>query len=112
MITLKERSILEYAHQSGKRPFQVWLNGLKDIKGRACIRKEINKLRLGLLSNTQPLRNGLFEIRIFFGPGYRVYFGKDDRNTIILLWGGDKGSQKRDIIKAEKYWNIYQKGKQ
>ena len=106
-MAFKKWHILEYVDKAGKSPFQIWLHGLKDIKGRACIRREINKLRLGHLSNTKSLKEGLFEMRVFFGPGYRVYFGISGQNTIILLWGGDKGSQKRDIIKSKIYWNRY-----
>ena len=69
--------------------------------------KKINQLRLGYLSSVRSLGDDLFEIRVFFGPGYRVYFGRINKKTMILLWGGDKSSQKRDIEKAKKYWNSY-----
>jgi len=99
--------ILEYVSASGGCPFQDWLEHLKDIKGRAIIRKKINLLRLGYFSDYRSLGDGLFEIRIFFGPGYRVYFGKPDKKTVILLYGGKKDSQKRDIEKAQKFWKNY-----
>ena len=99
--------VLEYLSESGSSPFQDWLKNLKDVKGRAIIRKKINILRLGYFSDFRSLGDGLFEIRIFFGPGYRVYFGQPEEKTVILLWGGKKASQKRDIEKAQKYWKIY-----
>lgn len=102
-----EWEILEYLSESGSCPFQNWLENLKDIKGRAIIRKKINLLRLGYFSDSRSLGDNLFEIRIFFSPGYRVYFGKQGKKTIVLLWGGIKDSQKRDIEKAQKYWKIY-----
>ena len=77
------------------------------MRGRATIRKKINLLRLGHFSDSRSLGDGLFEIRIFFGPGYRVYFGKQEEKVVILLWGGKKDSQKRDIEKAQRYWKIY-----
>ncbi len=99
--------VLEYVSESGSCPFQDWLENLKDVKGRAIIRKKINLLRLGYFSDSRSLGDGLFEIRIFFGPGYRVYFGKQEKKIVILLCGGKKDSQKRDIEKAQKYWKIY-----
>ena len=99
--------ILEYISESGSCPFQDWLENLKDVKGRAIIRKKINLLRLGYFSDSRSLGDGLFEIRIFFSPGYRVYFGKQKEKVVILLWGGKKDSQKRDIEKAQKYWKMY-----
>ena len=94
-------------NESESCPFQDWLENLKDVKGRAIIRKKINMLRLGYFSDSRSLGKGLFEIRIFFGPGYRLYFGQPEEKTIILLWGGKKDSQKRDIEKAQKYWKMY-----
>ena len=107
-MSTKKCEILEYLSESGKSPFQSWLDSLMDVKGRACIRQKINRLRLGYLSNIRALGDNVFEIRIFFGPGYRVYFGKSGKNTIILLYGGNKGSQKRDIERVKKYWETYQ----
>ena len=103
----KQWEVLEYVSKSGSCPFQNWLEGLNDVKGRAIIRKRINLLRLGHFSDFRLLGDNLFEIRVFFGPGYRVYFGKQKEQTIILLWGGRKDSQKRDIEKAQKYWKNY-----
>ena len=102
-----EKEILEYLNREGKSTFQYWLIHLKDTRGRAVIRKKINQLRLGYVLNVRSLGDDLFEIRVFFGPGYRIYFGQVNKKTIILLLGGDKGSQKRDIEKAKKYWKLY-----
>ena len=106
-MNTKKWEVLEYIGESGSCPFQDWLENLKDVKGRAIIRKKINLLRLGYFSDSRSLGDGLFEIRIFFGPGYRVYFGKQEEKIVILLWGGKKDSQKRDIEKAQKYWKNY-----
>ena len=104
---MEQWKILEYLTYSGGCPFQDWLKNLKDVKGRAIIRKKINLLRLGYFSDSRSLGDHLFEIRIFFSPGYRVYFGKQKDKTIILLWGGVKDSQARDVEKAKKYWKTY-----
>ena len=90
----KKWEVLEYISESGSCPFQDWLENLKDVKGRATIRKKINLLRLGYFSDSRSWGDSLFEMRIFFGPGYRVYFGKQSEKIIILLYGGKKDSQK------------------
>ena len=66
-------------------------------------------MRLGYFSDFRSLGDSLFELRIFFGPGYRIYFGKQKKRIVILILGGKKGSQRRDIEKAQKYWKIYNK---
>ncbi len=106
----RKQEVLEYLNPEGKSTFQYWLMCLKDVRGRAVVRRKINQLRLGYLLDVRTLRDDLFEIRIFFGPGYRIYFGRLNKKTIILLWGGDKGSQKRDVEKAKKYWKLYKGG--
>ena len=68
------------------------------------IRVRINRLRQGNLGDCRHLDEGVYELRIHYGPGYRVYFGDLDGETIILLCGGDKRTQKRDIQKAKEYW--------
>ncbi|MCM0606989.1 MAG: type II toxin-antitoxin system RelE/ParE family toxin [Xanthomonadaceae bacterium] len=84
------------------------MNGLKDISARAIVRKRLNRVRTGNLGNTRNLSQGVWELKIDFGPGYRVYFGEDGAKIVVLLVGGDKGSQERDIQKAKEYWKDYQ----
>jgi len=88
-------------------PFEDWLNGLKDVTGRALIRKRLNRVRLGNLGNIRSLGDGVAELKVDFGPGYRVYFGEDGPRIVVLLIGGAKGSQQRDITKAKDYWRDY-----
>ncbi len=99
----------EYLTDQGQCPFAEWLSALKDVTGRALLRKRINRLRRGNFGTTETLGNGLFELKIYYGPGYRVYFGRDGETIVILLCGGDKGSQKRDIERARKYWDDYRR---
>jgi putative addiction module killer protein len=80
--------------------FSGWLSSLRDSKGKAKILVRIDRLRLGLLGDTKPVGHGVSELRIDFGPGYRLYYLKQGKELIILLVGGDKSSQKRDIKKA------------
>ncbi|MBF0458266.1 MAG: type II toxin-antitoxin system RelE/ParE family toxin [Nitrospirae bacterium] len=85
------------------------MNSLNDIKGRAKIRVKIDRLSLGNFNDCKSIGNGLHEIKIDYGPGYRVYFGHGEPNSIVLLYGGDKDSQISDIKKAMEYWNDYRR---
>ena len=103
----QEKTILTYVKKDGKVPFNDWLKTLKDRKARAIIRTRINRVRLGNLGDCKPLGEGISELRIKFGAGYRVYFGQEGKTIIILLSGGDKSSQDKDIKEAKKYWKDY-----
>ena len=80
--------------------FDAWLNALRDINARAAIAKRIRIMSTGILGDTRSLTGGLFEAKIHYGPGYRLYFVNKTRRIILLLCGGDKSTQKRDIKKA------------
>lgn len=99
--------ILFYEMHNGKSPFLHWLNNLKDVRIRAIIRARLERVKLGNLGDTNKIGDGVLELKISYGPGYRVYFGKDGSDLIILLCGGDKASQKRDIVKAKLLWGEY-----
>ncbi|OGQ16935.1 MAG: addiction module killer protein [Deltaproteobacteria bacterium RIFCSPHIGHO2_02_FULL_40_11] len=103
------RELLEYEIENGRCPFSEWLDGLKDIAARAIIRKRLNRIRMGNFGNTRSVGEGVFELKIDFGPGYRVYYGLDGDTLVVLLCGGDKGSQERDIRKATEYWQDYRR---
>ncbi|MBD3376620.1 type II toxin-antitoxin system RelE/ParE family toxin [candidate division KSB1 bacterium] len=97
----------EYLSVDGKCPFEDWFGSLKDIKTRAVIRARLNRIILGNLGDCKSVGKGVFEFRINYGPGYRIYFGKDGLRLIILLCGGSKSSQNRDIRQAKSYWADY-----
>lgn len=96
-----------YEDEHGNEPFSEWFKGLKDIKGKERIGTRIRRLSEGLYGDSEPVGEGVSELRLFFGPGYRVYFGEEANNIVILLCGGDKSSQKRDIQTAKGYWKEY-----
>ncbi len=80
--------------------FARWLDGLRDIRARARVQVRIERLAMGNQGDTRSVGEGVFELRIDYGPGYRVYFTRRGREIVILLAGGDKRTQARDITKA------------
>lgn len=82
--------------------FKKWENKLKDRQARAIISARLFRLANGLLGDIAPIGNGISELRIHYGPGYRIYFCQTGHEIILLLCGGDKGSQARDIEIAKK----------
>lgn len=91
----------------GKYPFSEWLDSLPDIKTKAIIRARLDRVEEGNLGDCEPVGEGVFELRIHYGQGYRLYFGQDKKIIIILLLGGDKSTQGKDIEKAKEYWKNY-----
>lgn len=75
-----------------------------DSAAQAVVLARVNRMKLGLLGDTKAIQDGLFEMRIFYGPGYRVYFAISGQQVVVLFCGGDKSSQKSDIKFARKYW--------
>ena len=104
-----KRTILIFERADGKCPFQDWLLNLNDVKARAIIRARLERIALGNLGDCKSIGGGISELRISYGPGYRVYIGFDGQRYVVLLCGGDKGSQKRDITKARVLWEEYKK---
>ena len=80
--------------------FATWIDGLRDMRARARVLARIERLAAGNSGDVKPVGEGVSEMRIDYGPGYRVYFKKRGRFLVILLAGGDKSSQKRDISTA------------
>lgn len=81
--------------------FRKWLTGLRDERARARILKRLDRARAGNLGDVAPVGEGVSEIRIFYGPGYRVYFVQRGAELIVLLCGGDKSTQAADIAEAK-----------
>lgn len=99
-----------YKTKDGKEPFTEWLKALKDQHAVKQIRKRIDRLYLGNLGDYKGA-DGVLELRIHYGPGYRLYCGLDGETVIIMLCGGDKSSQQKDIKQAKEYWNEYHASK-
>lgn len=91
-----------------KQPFIDWLRGLRDRQARARIRTRIDRLALGNLGDHRVLGDGVVELKIDWGPGYRVYFGQIGNAIVLLLCGGDKRTQQQDIATAKTYFKEYQ----
>jgi putative addiction module killer protein len=96
-------TVREYLDESGHSPFRDWLNRL-DLSVRARVQVRILRFELGNLGDHKQVGGGVWEARLAFGPGYRVYFGKSSRELVLLLLGGDKDSQRKDITRAREYW--------
>ena len=103
-------SVLEYLDRTGSSPFAAWFQRL-DAAAAARVTTALRRLELGNFSNVKGVGGGVFEYRIDFGPGYRVYFGKDGDAVVILLCGGTKKRQDRDIAMARERWVDYKKRK-
>ena len=88
-------------------PFSDWLHSLRDARAAGIVRARLNRIRLGNFGDCKSVGGGVGELRIDFGPGYRVYYGREGSFVVILLCGGDKRSQARDILTAQKRWKEY-----
>ena len=96
-------AVRRYRTEDGREIITEWLAGLKDIRVRARIVARIDRLKAGNFGDCKPLRGGVAELRIDCGPGYRVYYGVVGKRVVLLLCGGDKGTQETDIDKAVAY---------
>lgn len=101
------RELYQYVATGGLCHFREWLQGLRDSRARAKIRIRLDRVKLGNLGDHHRLGGGLHELRIDYGPGYRVYFGQDGERVILLLCGGNKASQIQDIEEARVLWAEY-----
>jgi putative addiction module killer protein len=99
-----------YVASDGQQPFATWFADLETM-ARAKVTRAIARLEQGNFSNVKSVGGGVFEYRIDFGPGYRVYFGQDGPTLVILLTGGTKRRQQRDVDAAHTYWQDYKQSK-
>ncbi len=101
------REIRIYITLEGKTPFLEWRDSLKDVRAKAKIIARLDRVEDGNLGDCKFVGEGVYELRIDYGPGYRIYFGQENNVIILLLWGGDKSNQSKDISKAQNYWQDY-----
>jgi len=102
--------VREYLTRDGSNPFRKWL-GTLDIAVRARVQARVLRFELGNLGDHKSVGAGVWEARLAFGPGYRIYFGKDGHSIVILLLGGAKASQGRVIQRAQEFWRDYLEAK-
>lgn len=101
------KDVIVYATQDGKEPFTDWLKKLKDAQTRRRILKRIARVEQGNYGDFKSLKEGVFELRLHFGSGYRVYFAEHGDQVVVLLCGGDKPTQDDDIEHAKRYWKDF-----
>jgi putative addiction module killer protein len=103
----KPRKIKNYIDEHGNEPFGKWISGLRDGDGRSRINVRIRRIeKYGNFGDCGPVGDGVHELVVDAGPGYRVYFGEDG-DDLILLGGGDKSTQSSDIKKAKQRWSDF-----
>lgn len=99
-----------YLDDNGEAPFIRWLEGLRDRAARARIAVRLDRIRLGNFGQVKALGDGVCELKIDYGPGYRVYYAMRGQAVVLLLIGGDKATQARDIRMAKTYWQQDKEG--
>ena len=101
------RELEVYQTPNGREPFTEWLESLRDLKVRRRIQVRLDSLKVGNFGDFQSVGDGVFELRFHFGAGYRIYYGEIRNTIVLLLWGGGKSGQARDINRAKTYWREY-----
>lgn len=107
MKLVRSKILKIYNTENGEQPFVEWLEGLKDSTVRYRIKERLDRVALGNLGVHKHIDQGVYELKLDFGSGYRIYYGEENQKIILLLCGGDKSSQKKDIKKAIKFWKNY-----
>lgn len=96
--------LLRYLREDGREPFTEWLNSLRDKVAQARIRIRLRQVEAGNFADSESVGEGVIELRVHVGAGYRVYCGRHGKVVVLLLCGGDKGSQVADIKRARELW--------
>lgn len=107
-MNTQPQEVILYSMSNGTCPFELWLMSLNDRQARARIRKRLALVRLGNLGDFKPVGQGVLELRISYGPGYRIYFARAGSQIVLLLCGGSKKTQSKDIAMAKQYWTDFQ----
>jgi putative addiction module killer protein len=107
----RDRTVVYYSTIGAKVPFREWRSGITDNDTKAAIDARIARLRGGNFGKSEPIGGGASESKIDFGPGYRIYYGLDGNELVVLLCGGDKSTQDSDIRRAKRFWGDYKERK-
>jgi putative addiction module killer protein len=102
-------NIRHYLTASGRDSYQEWLDKLKDLTGRIAIQRRVDRVATGNFGEHKFLQEGVWELKIEVGPGYRVYYAQESTRVVLLLCGGSKRTQTADLTTAVKYWLDYQR---
>ncbi len=103
------REVVLFRTKEGRIPLVEWLQTVRDRRLQQRIQARIDRLSLGNFGHTRSVGEGVHELKIDFGPGFRIYFGCHGEKIVVLLYGGDKGSQDEDIKEAKKFWKAYKR---
>jgi putative addiction module killer protein len=106
-VEVTPREILIFETSDGRVPFRDWMNRIKDQPIYERIMSRLERVEEGNFGEHRSVGEGVSELVINFGPGYRVYYGLDGINIVILLTGGSKATQRKDIESAKEYWRQY-----
>jgi putative addiction module killer protein len=101
--------LLDYQTADGLDPFKEWLASVADRQARAKVAVRVQRVAAGNFGDHKPVSDGVWELRIDHGPGYRVYYAQAGRRVLLLLIGGDKRRQQADIETAVRYWQDWQR---
>ena len=107
IMEVQPREIERYTTPDGRVPFDRWFYSLRELNAKLKIQGRIDRVQDGNLGDSRSVGEGVCELRINYGPGYRVYFGQVGATIVLLLIGGDKDTQEQDIRKAKEYWTDY-----
>jgi putative addiction module killer protein len=106
-----ECEIRIYRTAAQRVPYSDWIQRLRDTRARQKIQARIARLRLGNLGHARSVGEGVFELKVDYGPGYRIYFGQDGPRLVIILCAGDKSTHGADIRAAKLFWSHYKQEK-
>ena len=101
--------IIHYLAADNTDYYQEWLDGLRDLKARVTIQRRVDRLMSGNCGDHRFCKDGVWELRMDIGPGYRVYYARAGQTIVLLLCGGDKRTQEADLNRAVEYWQDYQR---
>ena len=107
-VRVTPKQIVVFRARNGQVPFEEWLDNLTDKRAVARVLARLARVRQGNLGDCKPVGEGVSELRVDYGPGYRVYLGQKGQTLVVLLCGGEKRTQDHDIRLAKQYWHEYQ----